>query len=642
VLVATASAALLLLILATTLAPRDRAAAQRLAMLAPHSVVPVSSVVDAGPALSLAAPRAAEAVRQDVAASFSPGFAAAAATLALALGALAGCLALGYRRQRAAVAALEAELAGREVAQERRPGKDAIYRAHYQNTTDSIFVMRVEEDGRFKIEDRNNAHRKDFGEGNIEGLELHDIMPADQAAYLTSFFRRCVETNAPIRYVVHFSSDKGDEFGVQRGDSHWETVLVPVHDDSGTITHLFGTSRDITDRVELEERLRQSQKMEALGQLTGGIAHDFNNLLTVVMGNLDLMKRAREDRKASLLDNAVQATERARELTQKLLVFGRRQSLKPEATDLRALVAGMDDMLMQSIRGDIGLAFDLPDDLWPVEVDQAQFQVALINLAANARDAMPRGGTLRVTARKTRLPGDEELDAVSIAIADTGHGMPRDVLARAFDPFFTTKEIGRGTGLGLAQVYAFAKQSGGSVEIESEIGFGTTVTIYLPRGKTLVAAPEATFRQPVERDRALEILLVEDNVQVAEVAGAILQEHGHSVATAHSADEALAMLEADHRFEFVFSDLVMPGGQDGLHLARTIRRRWPELPILLATGYSEAGERVAEEGLALLPKPYRASTLVATVQRVWAEAVSRGQVSGDPRGGAWDRHSEVF
>ena len=486
---------------------------------------------------------------------------------------------------------------------------EAIYRAHFDNTTDTIFAIKVEEDGRFTLVDRNRAHEERFGLGTPLGKDPHEFMPADLADEVTSFYRRCIEADAPIRYDMQVDLEKGRGF--------WETVLTPVHDDSGRITHVIGASRDITDRIELEEKLRQSQKMEALGQLTGGIAHDFNNLLTVVMGNLDLMSRAPESRRPMLIHNALQATERARELTQKLLAFGRRQSLKPETTDLRALIAGMDDMVMQALRGDIALEFELATDLWHVEVDRAQFQVALLNLAVNARDAMPRGGTLRITARNER---DADAEVVAIAVSDTGHGMSREVLERAFEPFFTTKEVGRGTGLGLAQVYGFANQSGGTAEIESEVGRGTTVTLYLPRCHQTVPVRTSMADEVVDWNRSLRILLVEDNVQVAEVAGSILTEQGHEVTTAHSADDALEILETGRHFDFVFSDLVMPGERDGLDLARLIRAWWPTLPVLLATGYSEAGGRATQEGFTLLAKPYRAAALIATIERIAAQS----------------------
>jgi len=539
-----------------------------------------------------------------------------ALAVALAAGALLGVYLSGRRRGRAEVAALQAEMARREAAERERIGKEVLYRAHFNNMSDSVFVMKVEDDGRFTTADRNLAHLASFGGSDFDpiGKELHEFMPAEEAEFLTSFYRQCVEAGAPVRYVVFW--------GLDQQPKHWETVLAPVYDENGKITHVIGTSRDISDRVELEERLRQSQKMEAMGQLTGGIAHDFNNLLTVMMGNLDLLKRAREIQRPKLIDNALQAVERARELTQKLLAFGRRQPLKPEPTDLKALIAGMDDMLMQSLRGDVRLELELPDDLWPVEVDQAQLQVALINLAANARDAMPRGGTLRIEAENTLLREGEPFEGVAVSVTDTGHGMPREVLDRAFDPFFTTKDEGKGTGLGLAQVYGFAVQSGGSAEIRSEVDRGTTVILYLPRCHSSVVAGAAASADVAIGDRSLRVLLVEDNIQVAEVASSILKENGHEVTVAHSADEALRQLETGGQFDLVFSDLVMPGERSGLDLARIVRGRWSFLPILLATGYSEAGGRATQEGFPLLTKPYRAATLVATIERIAAESTA--------------------
>jgi len=537
---------------------------------------------------------------------------ALAVALALAAASFFGAYLLGRSRGRNEVAALKAEMTRREAVERERRRKEAIYRAHYDNTTDTIFAVKVEGDGRFTLADRNPAHEAAFGFEAPYGKEPHEFMPAEVAKNVVAYYRQCVEANAPIRYDIRVELEKGHGF--------WETVLAPVHDENGTITHVIGASRDITDRIELEERLRQSQKMEALGQLTGGIAHDFNNLLTVVMGNLDLIKRAREVQRPRLIDNALQAVERARDLTQRLLAFGRRQPLNPEPTDLKALIAGMDDMLMQSLRGDVRLELELPNDLWPVEVDQAQLQVALINLAANARDAMPRGGTLRIRAENTPPRDGKTFEGVAVAVTDTGHGMSRAVVDRAFDPFFTTKEAGKGTGLGLAQVYGFANQSGGSAEITSEVDKGTTVTLYLRRCHSPISVRVASSAYPSDMKRDLRILLVEDNVQVAEVAASILEEHDHVVTTAHNADDALRMLENDDRFDFVFSDLVMPGERDGLDLARTVRARWPDLPVLLATGYSEAGGRATQEGFNLLAKPYRAAALVAMIERTAAEA----------------------
>jgi CheY-like chemotaxis protein len=336
-----------------------------------------------------------------------------------------------------------------------------------------------------------------------------------------------------------------------------------------------------------------------------------------VMGNLDLLKRAREERRPKLIDGALHAVEQARKLTGKLLAFSRSQPMFPDAVDLNALIAGMDDMLAQSLRGDIRLELDLADQLWPVEVDVSQIQVALINLAVNARDAMPDGGSFRIKTENLVMGHGRLSHAVAISISDDGGGIEPDLLPRVFEPFFTTKEVGRGVGLGLSQVYGFARQSGGSVDIRSEVGRGTTVTLYLP--KAVVTGDSGAGAAGLDAGAAakpLKILLVEDNAHVADVAAALLTERGHTVVHAVNAEEALQLLDAFADVELVFSDLVMPGKLDGLDLARLVRSTWPSMPILLATGYSDAATRAKAEGFALITKPYRPETLSGVIQQV--------------------------
>jgi CheY-like chemotaxis protein len=281
-------------------------------------------------------------------------------------------------------------------------------------------------------------------------------------------------------------------------------------------------------------------------------------------------------------------------------------------------------MLNQSLRGDIRLEFDLAEGVWPVEIDRSQLQVALINLAVNARDAMPKGGTFRIKSENTILQNSDRKEMVAISISDTGTGIPPEVLSQVFEPFFTTKEVGKGTGLGLAQVHGFAEQSGGSVDIRSEVGRGTTITIYLPKSDTPLRAREEQAELPLTDGRPLHILLVEDNTQVADIAASMLAERGHSITRAITADEALSRLQRGETFDLVFSDLVMPGELDGLDLARSVRSRWPAIPVLLATGYSEVAHRAAQEGFTLLTKPYRPEVLAAAVH----QAVTAGAGSG--------------
>ena len=400
-------------------------------------------------------------------------------------------------------------------------------------------------------------------------------------------------------------------------------VIDPIRDEGGHLIGFAKVTRDISERKAAEEALEkaraeahQAQKMAAIAQLSSGIAHDFNNLLTVVMGNLDMLKRANEERRPRLIDNALHAVEQARKLTGRLLAFSRRQTLFPEPVDLKGMIAGMDDMLRQSLRGDIRLDLDLPEQVWPVEVDPTELQIALINIAANARDAMPKGGSFRVKIENTVLRQGELREAVAISMSDTGHGIPPEALSQVFEPFFTTKEVGHGTGLGLPQVYGFAQQSGGTVDIRSDVGRGTTVTIYLPKNRAPARKSDERTAAPIPQSQPLRILLVEDNPQVAEVATAILTERGHSIIHAETADEALGMLHSGVTFDLAFTDLVMPGKHDGLGLARIIRRKWPALPILLASGYSEAVGRATEEGFTLIAKPYQPEALANALQKV--------------------------
>ncbi|MDQ4135090.1 MAG: ATP-binding protein, partial [Pseudomonadota bacterium] len=422
------------------------------------------------------------------------------------------------------------------------------------------------------------------------------------------------------------------------GNRFWANVIIdPIRDETGTLIGFAKITRDITERREAEAALEQaraealqSQKLAAVAQLASGIAHDFNNLLTVVMGNLDLLKRAREERRPRLIDNALHAVEEARKLTTKLLGFSRRQPLFPEPVDLNAMVAGMDDMLNQSLRGDIRLELDLSPDLWPVEIDRSQFQVALINLAVNARDAMPKGGVFRVRTENTSLQ-DGARAAVAVRVTDTGTGIPADVLSQVFEPFFTTKEVGEGTGLGLAQVHGFAEQSGGSVTIESQVGHGTTITLYLPKSEAQPKPQVDPGEAPPVEVRPLHILLVEDNAQVAEIAGSMLTERGHTIVRAANADEALECLRQGETFDLVFSDLVMPGKLDGLDLARSVRTNWPSVPVLLATGYSHVASRATGEGFTLLTKPYRPEGLITAIHQAIAAHASPSNVVPLPR-----------
>ena len=374
------------------------------------------------------------------------------------------------------------------------------------------------------------------------------------------------------------------------------------------------------ERAQVEETLRQAQKIEAIGQLTGGVAHDFNNLLMVITGGLQMLERQPDaQRRKRLMDGMRQAAQRGAGLTRQLLAFSRRQPLKPQPVDLRTQIGGMRELLDRSLRGDIHVALDFPETLWPVEVDAGELELVILNLAVNARDAMPEGGTIMIRAQNAATSTAQQGAHVILQVIDSGVGMTNEVKARVFEPFFTTKDIGRGSGLGLAQVYGFAKQSGGSIEIQSQVGKGTTVSLFLPRSEGVPEQPaEHLVNLQTERRKPAEagsVLLVEDDAEVANLVSEMLEQLGYQVIRAASASAALGALANDRRVDVVFSDIMMPGGMNGVELAKELRSRRSDLPVLLTSGYAEAARESAEAaGVEVLPKPYRIEDLAVALE----------------------------
>ncbi|KQV38910.1 MULTISPECIES: ATP-binding protein [unclassified Rhizobium] len=376
--------------------------------------------------------------------------------------------------------------------------------------------------------------------------------------------------------------------------------------------------------AQIEEKLRQAQKIEAIGQLTGGVAHDFNNLLMVISGGLQMLDRQVDPvKRQRLMDGMRQATERGAGLTRQLLAFSRRQELKPQTVDLERQIGGMRELLDRSLRGDVHVSLEFAPNLWPVEVDASELELVVLNLAVNARDAMPDGGTILISAANISRADQHGTtnDWVSLSISDNGVGMSPEVRARVFEPFFTTKEIGKGSGLGLAQVHGFITQSGGKVEIDSEPGEGTTITLLMPRSMKVPAQDQSNLIDlHVERRRpasAGSVLLVEDDEEVAVLVSEMLDELGFEVTRAATAAAALGALANGRSIDIVFSDIMMPGGMNGIDLAKEIRKRRSELPILLTSGYSDAAKKAADaEGIRILPKPYQLSELAKALQAV--------------------------
>ena len=376
------------------------------------------------------------------------------------------------------------------------------------------------------------------------------------------------------------------------------------------------------------DALRQSQKMEAVGQLTGGIAHDFNNLLQVVTGNLEILGRRLEpgqERLRRAVDNAMSGAQRAATLTQRLLAFSRRQPLAPKPLDPNRLVDGMSDLIRRTLGAMVAIDTRLASDLWIVEVDANQLENALLNLAVNARDAMPQGGTLTVTTANTVI-GETAVDQdtmpgqyVSLAVSDTGSGMSEATMARAFEPFFTTKDVGKGTGLGLSMVYGFVKQSGGHLHIESSLGRGTTVTLYLPRLKGEIPTEPATADLVTERAQPGErILVVEDDADVRTFSCDVLRELGYTVHAVPDGPSAMAAIDGDDRIDLVFTDIMLTGPVNGRDVAGYANARRPQTPVLFTSGYAwDAGfqDLRLEPGIELIAKPFSYSALASIVRR---------------------------
>ena len=378
---------------------------------------------------------------------------------------------------------------------------------------------------------------------------------------------------------------------------------------------------EIAEREIAEARLVQAQKMEAIGQLTGGVAHDFNNLLTAVVGSLELLLRRTDDEKLRrLAGNALQAAERGARLTAQLLAFSRRQRLTPAPLDVNRIIAGMGDLLARSIGTHVEVETRLADGLSRALADPTQLEVMILNLAINARDAMPGGGRLQIATRNLdqvpeALAGELAPGRyVAICVTDTGVGMAPEILQHAFEPFFTTKPQGKGTGLGLAQLYGFARQSGGTVRIDSEEGRGTSVTIYLPATEAEAEAAGAAPPEGLRRRRG-RVLLVDDDEDVRGVAAAMVAELGYEVATAAAGEEALRLL-GERRFEVMVTDIAMPG-MNGVELGRRARRLVPDMPILFASGYADVqtfGVELSDE--TVLRKPFRISEVAARLQHL--------------------------
>ncbi|MDQ2104067.1 hybrid sensor histidine kinase/response regulator [Azospirillum isscasi] len=522
---------------------------------------------------------------------------------------------------------LLAEVAERQRAQ---AGLSALY------AKTPVPLLSLDAEGRLlSVSDRWLEFMGYEARGQVLGRHITEFMPLDVARKhqddrWPDLLRREAFQDMPYRLVKR-SGEVADVLVSARierdGRGNFLRTMAAVVDVSARL-------RAEAERERAEEALRHSQKMDALGQLTGGIAHDFNNLLTAISGNLDLLlSRLDTAERADLRDYATHAkvgATRAAGLTQRLLAFARRQPLRPDATEPGALVQGMEDLLRRTVGEQVSIATDCPPDVWPAWCDSNQLEIALLNLVVNARDAMPDGGRITITAANAHLTdadvagdaaGAAPGDYVLLTVADTGMGMPPDVIKRAFDPFFTTKPIGQGTGLGLSQVYGFVSQSRGLVRIESEAGRGAAVRLYLPRsaGAEGAGLPPGAAAAPARDETADEtagtVLIVEDEALVRMVAVQALEDAGLEVVEASDGTEALELLDSGLRADLVVTDVGLPG-MNGRQLAEAVRERRPDLGVLFMTGYAydaTHGTGILEPGCEVLQKPFETTALVARV-----------------------------
>ena len=464
---------------------------------------------------------------------------------------------------------------------------------------------------------------------NIGGQRIKGYSPDEIIGqHFSRFYAEVDRANGKPLRALRIATEQGryeeDGWRVRKdGTFFWASVVIdPIYED-GRLVGFAKITRDITERREaqlklerMQQQLAESQKLDALGQLTGGVAHDFNNLLMIISGSLHTLKGGTDDgpRRARAIAAIEAATQRGAALTSQLLTFARRQSLNPQAVDVTERIEAVREVLDTGVGSAVTLQFDIDHDVWPVMVDVAEFETALVNLVMNARDAMPAGGIITVSAHNDTLRDETNAgEYAAISVEDAGVGIAPDVLSKIFDPFFTTKPVGKGTGLGLSQVHGFAHQAGGTVKVSSELGKGTTITMLLPRREASQPAPAV---DAVETGGSGTVLLVEDNPDVASVSTSLLEQLGYTVCRVENAEAALREIERDG-IDFVFSDIVMPGKMDGLGLARHLKAVRPGLPILLASGYSDAAVNVRGD-FPILRKPYeihQLSQAIAKLQR---------------------------
>ncbi len=516
------------------------------------------------------------------------------------------------------------DLTERRRAEEELKLSEQRFRYLVQGVTDYAIYM---------LDPQGYVTNWNSGAERIKGYKPEEIIGQHFSKFYTEADRARGMPEESLEMVKKLGRYEREGIRVRKdGTRFWANVVIDaIYSEQGELIGFAKVTRDITERKEAEqalaqanEELMQSQKLEAIGRLTGGVAHDFNNLLMAISGSLELLRKRLppdDERLFKLVDNAMQGIQRGATLTQRMLAFARRQELRPGPVHIRQLVDGITDMLERTLGPSIQIETDIPADLPPILVDENQLELALLNLAVNAKDAMPDGGKLTIKADTANGEKNSVLkrgEFIRLCITDTGEGMDATTLAHATEPFFTTKGAGKGTGLGLAMVRGLSEQSGGTMTIQSEVGKGTTVAMWIPvtSAAPMVEAAAATppAEEPESGHKALRVLVVDDDVLVAMNTTAMLEDLGHEAVEVHSGKQALETLEAGNGFDLVITDQAMPH-MTGSQLVTEARSRWPELPVILATGYAELPEN-ADRSLPRLSKPFMQSDLQRALEQV--------------------------
>jgi PAS domain S-box-containing protein len=513
---------------------------------------------------------------------------------------------------------------------------DSVKR-HFQTLIDGVVDYAI-----FALDKEGHVASWNSTAQKIMGYTAEEIIGKHFGIFYRPDERRAGAPNRALELAIQSGKHEVEGWRIRKnGTPFFITGSVSSNtDDAGNLLGFINILRDATERRDAEEKLVQareqlaiSQKMEAIGKLTGGIAHDFNNLLMIIGGSAQIFARLLDPKLPKAIEAIQSAAKRGESLTRQLLTFSRHQHLSPMVVDLNASIKNMRTMIESSLRGNIVYNENIGDGVWPVKVDLAELELAIVNIAVNARDAMPNGGTFTLSVNDVTVDqeiGDNRLEGAFFAIAfsDTGTGIPPNLLSKMFDPFFTTKEVGKGTGLGLSQVYGFAHQAGGTVTANSKVGQGTTITVYLPScaDEQITSKAASAAKTRAQHPQRQTVLVVDDSADVAEVTSSMFEHLGYETIYRDSAEAALKLLEAGTRIDLVFSDIVMPGTIDGVGLAREIRSRYPNLPVILTTGYSDAANAVPSS-IKVLRKPfdtealrdfihdYYASEIIETIRR---------------------------